>query len=98
IAQRHDGSVVIAGSQPGSAGSTSSNTLPRAAFVSQLSETGAIQWTRLLNSTASAVGAAVAVAPDDTLVVTGSFSGTLDLGSGLALDAGGVHSAFVTRL
>jgi hypothetical protein len=96
VAVRRDGASLVTGSEPGF-GEADVRTGARSVFVTELSPEGVPRWTRYLSSPASAVGSAVALGPDDAVLVAGSFATVLDLGE-RTLETRGAHTAFVTKL
>ena len=72
------------------------------AYVAKYTAAGALVWARRVGGTAWDVGAGVAVDSGGSILVTGSFAGTVDFNPGAGTDnltsAGGSDDAFVLKL
>ncbi len=69
-------------------------------FVARYSNTGALRWVRRFGGAKADLGQAVAVAPDGSIVVAGSFMATADFGKKELTSAGNEGNAdlFVTKM
>ncbi|MBW2457724.1 MAG: hypothetical protein JRI68_24685 [Deltaproteobacteria bacterium] len=66
-------------------------------FVAKLSSNGSVMWVRAFQSTSGKSVTSIAVAPNDEIVLVGSFLGTLDFGKG-DLVSEGEADLYVARL
>jgi hypothetical protein len=95
VAVDASGNVFIAGSFQGTAdyggGSLVSAGLADV-FLAKYDAGGGHQWSKRFGSTGTDVGWALAVDPSGHVVVTGSFSGTVDFGGGPVMSTGSVNA------
>lgn len=102
-----DGSAVVVGEFRGSADFGSLSPLVSVAsadvFVAKISSTGTWVWATAANGVTTGtsgndIGRGVAVRPDGSSIVVGSFEGTLTFASGNTLTSSGSSDAFVARV
>lgn len=74
------------------------NTTVDTGVVRRVDAAGAERWTQLLTSTTIVTPTAVAVGPDGSVVVVGSFAGTMTVGDLRSVTAAGNTDSFVARL
>jgi hypothetical protein len=67
-----------------------------AGVLARLTDSGEVEWAKLLSGSRSVVGTDVAISPQGNIVGLGWFSGTLDLGGGpMTSDLGYLFSSYV---
>lgn len=92
VAMRPDGAIVLVGTAVGAVDFGAGPTAAvggRDLFVAQYAPDGALAWARRFAGSGSVTPRAVAVDATGTVAVSGFFSGSVDLGSGLLPSVGG---------
>ena len=74
------------------------NTAVGTGVAARLAADGSSLWTQILTSTQVVTPTAVAVGPGGTIVVAGTFTGTMTAGALPSVDSAGVADSFVLRL
>jgi hypothetical protein len=101
IAVGPNGDVAVAGSFSGMfdlGGTSVSNAGVDDAFVTLFSAAGAHTYTKSFGDSELQTATGVVVAPNGELIVTGNFSGSIDLETGMPTTSAGALDGFVARL